>query len=350
MIGAELRRLLGQLELREPWLLLAALAAVAVVLFARLPRGRLRYSSLSLLPARGASLRLRLAFVPTALLSLAALCLAVALAGPRVPDRTERERREGIGIMMIVDVSGSMRALDLSEGEQERTRLDAVKDVFSDFVLGKGGLAGRPDDAIGIVSFAGFADTRAPLTLDHDILMDVAMDLEIATSRREDGTALGDGLGLAVERLRNAEAESKVAILLTDGVHNAGHEEPLAAAELARAVGVKVYTIGAGTTGVAPVRVRDPLSGREVLRQMRVEIDEETLEAIAERTGGRYFRATDADALREVYAEIDRLERTEVSEERYRAYRDYYASFLAAGLLLATLAWLGRASIWRRLP
>lgn len=347
---AELRRVLAIVELREPWFLLAAASALIVVALARLPRGRLRFSSLSLLPAGGASWRTRLAWVPTALLALAALCLSVAIAGPRVPERSETVRRSGIAIMMVVDVSGSMRALDLSEGDDEQTRLDAVKEVFADFVRGAGELGGRPNDAIGIVSFAGFADTRVPLTLDHDILMEVARSLEIVTSRAEDGTAIGDGLGLAVERLRQSEAESKVAILLTDGVNNAGEEDPLAAAELARTVGVKVYTIGAGTTGFAPVRVEDPFSGRPVLRQVPVEIDEATLGAIAERTGGRYFRATDADVLREVYAEIDRLERTEVTDERYRAYRDYYAHVLAVGLLLAVLAWLGRAAIWRRLP
>ena len=351
MIGwQELRRLLVQLELREPWFLLAALSAVAVLLLARLPRGRLRFSSLSLVPAHRGSWRTRLAWVPTAGLVLAALCLSIALAGPRLPDRSERERREGIAIMMIVDLSGSMRALDLSEGDEERTRLDAVKSEFTNFVRGDGELAGRRDDAIGIVSFAGFADTRVPLTLDHDIVMEVAAELDFAESADEDGTAIGDGLALAVERLRHSEIESKVAILLTDGVNNTGHEQPLAAAELARAVGVTVYSIGAGTRGAAPMRVEDPRTGRSMLRQVPVDIDEETLEAISERTGGRYFRATDADSMRQIYEEIDRLERTEVIEERYRAYRDLYAGFVAAGLLLAILAWLGRATIWRRLP
>lgn len=337
------------LELREPLFLLVGLSALVVLLLARLPRGRLVFSSLRLLP-RGATWRTRLAWLPAALIALAALALSVALAGPRLPDRDQIVRREGIAIMMVVDVSGSMRALDLSTEDQERTRLEAVMDVFADFVRGDGELSGRPDDAIGIVSFAGFADTRCPLTLDHDIVMQVAGDLEIVTSRAEDGTAVGDGLGLAVERLRRADAESKVVILLTDGVNNAGEVAPLEAAELAKTLGVKVYTIGAGTTGMAPVRVQDPFSGREVLRSVPVEIDEDTLERIAELTGGRYFRATDAEALRRVYALIDELERTEIEDQRYREYTELYAHFVAAGLLLALLGWLGQATVWRRLP
>jgi Ca-activated chloride channel family protein len=344
-----LARLIAPVELREPWFLLAALAAIPLYMWARRPPGRLTFSSLRLLPARR-SWRARTSFLPAAMLSLAVVGLAVALAGPRVPDRRAPVRREGIAIMMVVDVSGSMRALDLSTPRQERTRLQAVVEVFDDFVTGKRGLPGRASDAIGLVSTARYADTRSPLTLDHANLVSIARSLEIVSDRAEDGTALGDGLGLAVERLRESKARSRVAILLTDGVSNAGTDAPLDAAKLAKKLGIKVYTVGAGTNGLAPVRVEDPFSGRSLLRQVPVEIDEETLRAIADQTGGAYFRATDADALRRVYAQIDRLERSQLEGHRWRQYREEFALPLALGLLLAALGLLGECTLWRRLP
>lgn len=342
--------LIAPLEFREPTYLLACLTAILIALSALSPSGRVLFSSLKILPSHSHTIRTRLVWLPTALLALAAVALGVALAGPRLPDRSQRIEREGIAIMMAVDISGSMQALDLSEGDVERTRLDAVKSVFQEFVRGTKVLAGRPDDQIGIISFAGFADTRCPLTLDHEILMQVAEDLQIVTERREDGTAVGDGLGLAVERLRASKAKSRIIILLTDGVNNRGEETPLAAAELAATEGIKVYTIGAGSQGFAPVRVPDPFTGRPTLQQVEVQIDEETLQAIAERTGGRYFRATDAAALRSVYTEIDALERTKIGEERFREYTEYYRHVTALALAMAAMAWLLMATVLRRLP
>lgn len=334
--------LLSGLEFRDPWYLLAALAALVVFAGSRASGGRVRFSSLLILPAeRG--WRARLDWLPDALLALGAVALAVALAGPRVPDESTRIRREGIAIMMVVDTSSSMRALDLSESRRQ-TRLDVVKQVFAEFV------ADRPDDAIGLVSFAGFAETRCPLTLDHRSLALIAGDLEIVSRRADDGTAVGDGLGLAVERLRRSKASSRVAILLTDGVNNTGVESPAGAAELAEESGVVVYAIGAGTTGMAPVAVRSPFTGEIELRPVPVEIDEKALTAIADKTGGRYFRATDGDKLREIYAEIDRLERSELDDVSFARYRDHYGLALAAGLFLVALGWLLRATVWRRLP
>lgn len=340
----------GHIEFQQPWFLLLGLLALPVFLLSRRSTGKVVFSSFRLLPAHAASWRTRLAWLPDAGLALAALAMSVALAGPRVQRGETRIQREGIAIMMVVDTSGSMRALDLSEEDEERTRLEAVKEVFASFVAGTGGLSGRPDDAIGIVTFAGFADTRCPLTLNHGSLLAIAGDMEIVVDRTEDGTAIGDGLGLAVERLREAKAKSRVAILLTDGVNNAGLESPMAAAELARSLGVKVYTIGAGTNGLAPVRVPDPFTGESVLRPMPVEIDEETLQSIADRTGGQYFRATDAEALRRVYAQIDQLERTKITERRLRDYDEYYRHVMALALAIMALAWVARSTIFRRLP
>ena len=337
------------LEFREPALLLLLLLAIPLFLLARRAPGRVLFSSLALLPRAVAGWRSRLAWLPDALLALALVALVVALAGPRIGERVSRIQREGIAVAMVVDTSGSMRALDLSTADRERTRLQAVQDVFESFVLGGGGLPGRPDDAIGLIRFAGFADTAAPLTLDHENLVALARNLEITTARDEDGTAIGDALGLAVERLRESPAESRIAVLLTDGVNNAGVESPPAAAELARSQGVRVYTIGAGRTGIAPVRVPDGRGG-SVLRSMAVEIDEAVLQDIAERTGGRYFRADDAEALVDVYEEIDRLERTKITEDRSRQYDELFPLPLLAGLLMAVLGWLGRGALFARVP
>ena len=333
------------IEFRDPALLALALLAVPVFLMARRAPGRVLFSSFKLLPTGGHGWRARLAWVPDAFLALSLLALVLALAGPRIGERTSRVHREGIAIMMVIDTSGSMAALDLVTPDRERTRLEAVQDVFEQFVLGGGGLAGRPDDSIGVVSFARYADTAAPLTLDHENLVAVARNLEITRMRQEDGTAIGDALGLAVERLRESPAASRIAVLLTDGVNNAGVETPAAAAELAHSQGVKVYTIGAGSTGIAPVR--DP---RGILRSVPVQIDEATLRHIADRTGGLYFRADNADALVDVYAEIDRLERTRITENRMRQYEELFPLPLLAGLLLMVLGWLGRSAVFARVP
>ena len=335
-------------EFREPVLLLLALLAIPVFLLGRRSPGRVLFSSFALLPTARGGWRVRLAWLPDALLALALLALALAVAGPRIGERASRIEREGIAIMMIVDTSGSMSALDLSTPDRERTRLQAVQDVFEHFVLGGGPLPGRPDDAVGLVRFAGYADTAAPLTLDHENLVAVARNLEITTAREENFTAIGDALGLAVERLRDSPARSRIAVLLTDGVNNAGVETPAAAAELARSQGVKVYTIGAGSTGIARMRVQDLRGSR--LRAVAVEIDEKTLRGIAERTGGQYFRADNADALIEVYAEIDSLERSRITEDRSRQYDELFAVPLILALLLATLGWLGRGVVFARVP
>lgn len=336
-------------EFRQPLALLLILAALPVFFWAWRSGGRLIFSSLRILPPAGRSWRSRLRFLPPLLLALGVAALAVALAGPRIANRQARIKKQGIAIMMVIDISGSMQALDLSLPDRERTRLDAVRDVLIDFVAGGGGLLGRPDDLVGIVSFAAYADTRCPLTLDHDNLVAAAKQLEIVNREDEDGTAIGDGLGLALERLRDAKAKSRVAILLTDGVNNRGEASPQQAAELAATLGIKLYTVGAGTNGLAPVRVTDPF-GRRVLDRMPVEIDEKMLKAIAEKTGGRYFRATDAETLSRVYREIDALERSEFVEQRFRQYQEFFPYALGLGLLLSTLAWLLQATLLRRLP
>lgn len=348
-VGRLLERPVLDWELRDPWFLLVGIVAPLVyALAARLP-ATVTYSSLALLNVGAGSWRTRVAKLPAVLLAAAVLAMAVALAGPRTGNATTRVQREGVAIAMVVDRSGSMQARDFVRSDQSISRLDVVKEVFRRFVAGEGGGAGRPDDLVGLVAFARYADGLCPLTLDHNNLLAILADVEIATERSEDGTAIGEGLALAVERLRGLKVSSKVAILLTDGVNNAGDIDPLHAADLAAQHGIKVYAIGAGSSGYAPVPVQLP-GGRTVLRSAYVEIDEDTLRRIAERTGGRYFHAADADALVEVIAEIDDLERSEVTETRYLTYEYHYAVWVGSALLALTGSALLSSTALRRLP
>jgi Ca-activated chloride channel family protein len=348
-------------EFAHPWFLLTALAALPALYWSRRASGRVVFSSLRALPHGGQSWRTRLAWLPDALHVIAVIGLAIGLAGPRAGDQSSRVPRDGIAIMMAVDISGSMRAQDLAgkggatcnpdEGH-DPTRLGAVKREFEQFVRGGDGLDGRPDDAIGLVAFAHYADTRSPLTLDHANLITAARQLDFAR-QEEDGTAIGAGLELAVERVaefaEHQKARSKVVILLTDGESNVHDIDEDQAIEDAIKKGVKVYTIGAGTTGVAPI-CADRGDGRSQLMQMGVSIDESLLRNIAAKTGGQYFRATDKAGLDGIYKQIDKLERTSLEEERFTEYRQFFPWFVGGALIAVALALVLRGTVLRRLP
>ena len=342
-------------ELRDPWFLLAGFLAPLVYSMAvRIPSA-LTYSSLSLPNAAPRSLRVRLAPLPALLLTVATLFLAIALAGPRIGDETSQVKRKGIAIIMAIDRSGSMDARDFVEGDYSVSRLAALKQLFRDFVEGGKIGSGRANDLIGIVSFGTFADSVSPLTLDHANLLAIMDQMEVANERSEAATAIGEGLGLAVERLRlfeegfDSSIHSKIIILLSDGVNNAGNLEPLQAAELAAAHTIQVYTIAAGTSGYVPVPIPTP-DGRVRLVRQWMEVDEKGLQAIAERTGGRFFHAQDAKALEETYRAIDRLERREITEIRYVQYHEYFSFFVGLALLSIAAAGLLSGSFLRRLP
>ncbi len=343
-----------RLELTEPWFLLLAVLALPAWWWARGGAGRVVFSSLAALPEHARSWRVRLSWLPDVMFAIAVICLAVAASGPRTGDRNTRIRRDGIAIMMAMDRSSSMMALDLSEGDREQTRLDAVKRVFEEFVMGKDGgddLRGRPDDAIGLIAFAGHADTRSPLTLDHDNLVTAARQVELVDPTKdegEDGTAIGAGLALAVERLRQFSSPSKVIVLLTDGKQTVFDIDVDKAIEEAEAAKIRVYTVGAGTNGVANVRI-DRGFGPELV-PVPVEIDEDLLRRIALRTGGEYLRATDGAGLRKVYERIDALERAKIEEVKFLRYHLHYRSFLLAALALIAAAALARGTVLRRLP
>ncbi len=332
------------------YLLLVPLAALAIW-WSMHGSGRVMFSSLRALPIGGDTWRTRIAWIPDVLFGLAVVSLVIALAGPRHGDKDARVRREGIAIVMAVDVSGSMRALDLSESNRELTRLDAVKQVFERFVLGGHGLRGRPDDAIGLVAFARYAETRSPLTLDHGNLINAARQLDFAP-QDEDGTAIGAGLELAVQRLADfkQKAASKVVILLTDGESNVHDIDEETAIDDAKKAGVKVYTIGAGTTGIAPIRVPVDDQGHTALMQTQVSIDEATLRKIADATGGKYFRATNHDSLDKIYEQIDKLERTTLEEDQFLEFHQYYGWFVALAMGLVVIALGLRGTVLRRLP
>ncbi|HEY4059569.1 MAG TPA: VWA domain-containing protein, partial [Kofleriaceae bacterium] len=319
--------------------------------------GRVVFSSLRALPVGGETWRTRLWWLPDALMALAVVAFIIAFAGPRKGMDTARVPRDGIGIAMAVDISGSMQAQDLAEGRNaarcdfdaahDPTRLGIVKRAFTQFVLGSKKLGGRPDDAIGLIAFAHYAETRSPLTLDHDNLTTAADQLDFAQGE-DDGTAIGAGLELAVTRLTEWKPEDKrvgrVVILLTDGDSNVHEIDEDTAIDDAVKAGVKVYTIGAGSTGIAPICSE----GRLV--QMRSGFDETVLRKIAAKTGGQFFRADDAGSLARIYQQIDKLERTRLEEPRFTEYKQYYQWFLAAGLILIAGSLLLRGTLLRRLP
>jgi len=323
----------------DPWVL-GLLLAIPLVVWLRYRRGRtsaaIRYSSVDDVVATGAA-RGRLAVVlPRLLRALALAALVVALARPQTGVTTENVLTEGIDIVLVIDVSTSMLAEDL-----EPNRLEAAKAVAADFV------AGRRNDRIGLVAFAGQAFTQAPLTFDHSVVESLAGELQ--TGMIEDGTAVGMGLATAVKRLQASPAESKVVVLLTDGSSNRGEIGPVTAAQMAQALGVRVYTIGAGSQGTARVPVPDGFGGTRYAT-MRVEIDEATLREIADLTGGRYFRATDNESLAAIYAEIDELERTEVEIENFTQYGEEFPIPLLLGFLLLVGELGLSGTILRRLP
>ena len=282
--------------------------------------------------------------IGTILLRMRWLALAlfvIALARPRIGEGETVIRASGIDIVVAIDLSGSMAAEDFEVKGQRVNRLNIAKEVLEKFIRK------RISDRIGLVAFAGRAYVAAPLTLDHDFLL---MNLErLNLGSIEDGTAIGSGLTAALNRLRDIQSKSKIVILMTDGQNNAGKVPPLTAAEAAQALGVKVYTIGVGTHGTAPMPQTD-VFGRKVYVPMPVDIDEDTLKAISQKTNGKYYRADNTEALRQIYGEIDRLEKTEVEIKKYQQYRELFAWPALAGLVVLLLEMILANTVWRRLP
>jgi Ca-activated chloride channel family protein len=305
----------------DPWVLSLLLLLPVVYWLRRVIErrrtGALRYSAVDSVIAAGEGRNRWAHRVPEVLRWFALAALIFALARPQTGITSENILTEGIDIVLVLDISSSMLAEDL-----DPNRLEAAKVVAADFVTG------RRNDRVGLVAFAGEAFTQAPLTLDYSVVTSLVKELD--PGMVEDGTAVGMGLVTAVKRLQASDAASRVVVLLTDGRSNRGEIGPVTAARMAEALGVRVYTIGAGSRGTARV----PVQGGRVYATMRVDIDEETLQEVAEITNGKYFRATDTESLAAIYAEIDELERTEIEVENFTQYSEQFPLVLGFGLLL----------------
>jgi Ca-activated chloride channel family protein len=328
------------LRFASPWFLLLSLAVIAAVWLLWRMRKRqpaAAYSHLKLLEMAGTSWRVKGKWIPTAAKILGALLVVVALARPQSGTASREVTSEGIDIMLVLDVSGSMKAEDF----KPNNRLYVAKQVIRDFV------EGRTNDRIGLVVFAGQSFTQCPLTLDYDVLLNFLDKVDFGMI--EDGTAIGMALANAVNRLRDSHAKSKIIVLLTDGVNNRGQIEPLTAAEIAKTLGIKIYTIGAGKPGNALYPVEDPVFGKRYV-YIPNEIDEKSLSQIAELTGGRYYRAQSEQMLERVYTEISMLEKTEVKVKEYVQYRELFSYFAVAALVSVVLGGALGATWFRTLP
>ncbi|HSE53674.1 MAG TPA: VWA domain-containing protein [Gemmatimonadales bacterium] len=322
------------MSLARPFLLI--LLVIPIWLLLRNRRGAAVPVGDAALPAAGAK-RAWLPWFPPVLRALALAAWIIAAAGPRLPGGPATIRRDGIAIVIAVDVSSSMLAEDFAPVN----RLEVAKRQAAAFIRR------RDADRIGLVAFAGEALTQVPVTLDYAVLEQAVMALRVGTL--EDGTAIGSGLATAVNRLRRVPSKSKVVLLLTDGVNNRGAIDPRTAADAAAAFGIKVYTVGVGTQGEARIPTGRGLSGFRY-EMLPVEIDEELLREIAGKTGGRYFRATDTESLTRILQQIDQLERTRVEARQYRAADESPTPFLLGGLGCLAVALLLGATIVRRAP
>jgi Ca-activated chloride channel family protein len=328
--------------LQPEWLWLLALLPFALFWLGR--RGSVaavEYSDVALAREAAKATRSRPGRWLQLLPILASALMIVGLARPQLGHGSTSVTANGISIMLALDVSGSMQALDFKVGDQRVNRIQIVKSVVSKFI------DERPDDRIGLIAFAGAPYLVSPLTLDHEWLQ---QNLErVQTGGVEDGTAIGSAIASGVNRLREAPAKSKVMILLTDGVNNTGKISPIAAAEAARVLGVKIYTIAVGVRGNAPVPVKDEF-GRTRLVMAKVDVDEATLQSIATMTGAAFYRATDTGSLQKIYEQINRLETSAQTVSKFEHYQELYAWALIPALGILGLGLGLEQTRFRRLP
>ena len=347
----------------SPWVLLVLLAVPLILYFQlfRHRRGSIRFSSILHAGQSGRSAIQQIFRLPLLIRVLLMVLLALALARPQEGTEKVFEVSKGIAIEMVVDRSGSMGAEMEFDGGL-LTRLDVVKSVFAEFINGNDDeLTGRPNDLVGMITFARYSDTICPLTLAHGVLSRFLENVKLVTRKSEDGTAIGDALALAAARLKTAEEtlsgqgsvkddnyeiKSKIIILLTDGENNMGSRSPMQAAALAKEWGIKIYTVGVGVDAV--IQVQTPFG----LRRMRAGrgVDRKTLKALAEATGGVFRMAEDGDALREIYQEINQLEKSEVESVRWIDYREFFTIFATIALALLVLEIIMNCTIFRKIP
>lgn len=324
---------------QDPWLLLFLLVIPFLLTVSqKRRRSTLQYSTVSILknlqPANPH------AGIPFLLRILAIICLVLALARPQEGRKSMEILSVGVDIILATDTSGSMQALDFFKDKKRINRLETVKDVVREFINN------RPNDRMGMVTFGAEAFTQCPLTLDHNILLSFLDNLKIGMAG--DSTAIGSAIGIAVKRLKDLKSKSKIIILLTDGRNNAGNIPPPRAAEIAKSYGIKIYTVGVGTLGKAPFLV-DSFFGQQLIYQ-DVDLDEDTLKAISATTGGKYFRATDRESLKDIYTQIDKLEKSEVKVIDHSEYTELFPTFLICGLTLVLLEIVLSNTRLRRIP
>ena len=363
------------MELYSPWVLLSflLLPVLAYLKLRRRTLAAIRFPSLSDIRQCPVSLRQKLRPLLNIVRFVCIALLIIAIARPRKGTVLSEISTEGVAIEVVADRSGSMQA-EMDYFGQNMNRFDAVKKVFSDFIVGnKRGLTGRGGDLVGLITFARFADTTCPLVLSHNVLIEFLKKTEIVRIRSEDGTAIGDAIALAAARLKKAEEEiqqrkasliesgeknmdeqesgfkikSKVIILLTDGINNAGRYDPIEAAELARKWGIKIYSIGIGSAQ-AYTTVQTPLGTYKMPTGQN--LDEGLLKAIAEKTGGFYGRADDAETLHRIVKRINELEKTEVKSIQYAQYSERFGPWTLGALIMLFLEIMGRCTVFRKIP
>jgi Ca-activated chloride channel homolog len=328
--------------LQPEWFWLLALLPIVLLWRGRRgPVAAIEYSDISLARDIARRGRSRMGMFLWLLPILAAILMIVGLARPQRAHGSTQITSNGIDIVLGLDVSGSMQALDFQIENQRVNRIEVVKSVVSKFI------DERSDDRIGIIAFAGAPYLVSPITLDHDWLQ---QNLErVTVGGTDDGTAIGSAIAAGVNRLRLTQAKSKVIILLTDGVNNTGKISPIAAAEAAQAMGIKIYTIGVGVRGDAPIPMRDA-AGNARMVMARVDVDEKTLQAVADLTGGKFYRATDTDSLQKIYEQINRFEKTAQTIQKFEHTEELYPWALIPALGILGLSLLLQQTRLRRLP
>lgn len=331
---------MGQIEFAHPkvlYLLFLLIPLIAWYVYRQhTMQATIKVSDINPLLHTPRTLRNYLRHAPAVLRFIVIVLLVIVVARPQSTNRWENVTTEGIDIVIALDISSSMLARDFKPD-----RLEAAKDVAIEFI------SGRPNDRIGLVVFSAESFTQCPLTTDRAVLINLFKDIK--SGMIEDGTAIGVGLTNAITRLKDSGAMSKVIILLTDGVNNRGSIDPLTAAELAKSFGIRVYTIGVGSKGTAPYPVQD-VFGRTYLQDMPVKIDEATLQQIADMTNGKYFRATNNQKLREIYAEIDKLEKSKIDVKEFSKKQEEYYWFAVSAAVILLLELLLRNTILRKIP
>lgn len=328
---------MNNIEFAYPWILggLIVLPILWVWHFLRFEKRKTLVNLPTLQFAKGKKPTLKIVLLHSlfVLKTIAIGLLLVAIARPQSSSSWQNVKAEGIDIVLVMDISGSMLARDL-----EPNRLEAAKEVASEFI------DMRVNDRIGLVIYAGEAYTQSPLTTDHSVIKNLMGDLK--NGMVEDGTAIGVGLATAVNRLKETEAKSKIVVLLTDGTNNSGDIPPLTAAEIAQKFGIKVYTIAIGTNGMAPMPYQQP-NGKIGYVNQKVSIDEITLKKIAKQTNGQYFRATDNESLEEIYATIDTLEKTEIDVKEFRKRNEQFYPWAMAAAILLLLEFILQKTIFK---